>query len=1108
MLTQGELHALRSAAEQAWDDDTRHEAYRGHPLRSAGQCYSTSRWLADRLGGHVARKGGHYFYVDANEKHAVDLTGDQFPSPPLDPRLERLTTDEDEGLEFESHHKTWRSGPIVYKKTDHPHFAGYEIVPPVHDEHASRFAHRANRIFDDPERLKRTADMIGDAYPAETPQAVADMDQRYFHHEPGQEPESQEYKFVYANGRLEVSPTHGHEELAGHAGINPDHTGPVAMGSVIVANGSARFETTGNIGARALNRVLNDYCKHVGWKWGGLTDTDGWPISDEFAGKKSSRLYFSWAEGHLNLSPAFNRVASGTPRIIGYLDIDETEKRVSVVPTKLPRYFESLRVVAKTDMSDLGAAVFEWASDQGFVLMAGDNVVKTIEDLQEHNLYDPNPTQPNDHQYPATFTDERQPGGVYRCPQCQIIYPTWNAYQLHRQSEEPMGDSIEDGGFPEADPGPFGDGAHYTEMRQEPGITTGRVHMATVKQAQRIPGFQGHQEGDEYAVAYSYGCAIGYARLREGHVNEIRTVDPRCENALLDKLVRVADKKPRDLVEGPIPFIFDVQEDTLDMGQPNTRMSDIPGRFTPGGIVEGVYEPGGKVFIRTVTNMPYTVRHLLELWYVHNPMLEVTAVHLRDDAGKDTKLASVDIGGYIAAMVAADPTAAASSRALQQAGGRVFAVGGAVRDALMGKEPKDIDLMVTGLEPNAVNATLEGLPGRVDLTGKDFGVFRYRNGGDDVEIALPRRERSTGEGHQDFDVQADHTMKPEEDLYRRDFTANAMAVDLSNGHLIDPFGGAQDIEQGKLSTLNDTSLSEDPLRVVRALVAHGKHGLDPDENTKGQMRTSAGSLQHLPAERIQAELDKLFAAKDPASAIRLARDTGVLPYILPEVDDAFGFDQNNPHHELELGEHLLSVLHRAAQVSKDPDVRLAALLHDIGKPASAWQDPDPEKGFHYYHNRDLGLGQDHERVGADMARERMTALKYPNDRIDRVAGLVRHHMYAPFTTPKGARKFLNKVGDHADDLMNLRWADQGGKSEYPVGDFSLDQERELVDQVRSAGEATDQSSLAINGHDLIQDGHKPGPQMGTILKALTDAVIEEPSLNNREQLLELARSFA
>lgn len=629
-LSQGELHALRAAAERAWDDDTRHPAYSGHPLRSAGQCYVTSRWLADRLGGHVARKNGHYFFVDPDERHGLDLTGDQFHEPPIDPKLADSVEPDDDGVGFimEDHHKTWRPGPVIYKETSHPYFSGYEIVPPVKDEQAERFGKRADRIFDNPDALLKEADLAGDAYPAETPQAIADMGQRYFHAEPGFQPETAEYKFVYANGQLEVSPDHDHEQLAGHAGIAPEHTGPVAMGTIVVDRGQARFEVTGNISARALSRVLKDYAKHVGWKWGGLTDIDGWPISDEFAAQRRSRLYFSWRDGHLNLSKAFRPVASTKSRIIGYLDIDEIDLRVRVVPTRLPEYFASLRRVAHDDMVALGTAVLDWATDNGFTVVGlHDNVIKTIEDLSEHNLYDPSPAQPDEQQYPARPTDERQPGGVYRCPECDVIFPTWSSYQEHRRNEEPFGDDpVQDSGFPE-----------------EPALGTIEQHpyvsMTTVKQASRVPGFQGHQEGDQYAVAYRHGCALGYARLRDGKLNEIRTVNSSVELPLLLKLVRVADKAPKDMLEGPIPFIYDVQEDKLDFGQPNTRISDIPGQFTPGGIVEGIYEPSGKVLIRSVTNQPYTVRHLLELWYATNPMLEVRSVFLQDDAGRATKLA-------------------------------------------------------------------------------------------------------------------------------------------------------------------------------------------------------------------------------------------------------------------------------------------------------------------------------------------------------------------------------------------------------------------------------------------------------------------------------------
>jgi tRNA nucleotidyltransferase (CCA-adding enzyme) len=413
--------------------------------------------------------------------------------------------------------------------------------------------------------------------------------------------------------------------------------------------------------------------------------------------------------------------------------------------------------------------------------------------------------------------------------------------------------------------------------------------------------------------------------------------------------------------------------------------------------------------------------------------------------------------------------------------------------------------MVGGIDPVDVRKVLEALPGRVDLTGKDFGVYRYKHDKHDVEIALPRRERSTGEGHQDFDVQADHTMPVEEDLKRRDFTANAMAVDLDSGELIDPFGGAEDLNNGALRTVTPESFKEDPLRIVRALVAHSRHGLDPHPEAHEQMATHADGLVHLPAERIQAELDKIFSSQDPAKAIRLAHDAGVLKHIFPEVEAAWDFDQNNPHHNHPLGVHLTNVLEHASRATDDPDVRLAALLHDIGKPASEWRDSNTGKS-HYYRGPN-GEGNDHETVGAEQARERLRQLKYPRARTERIGTLIDHHMYDAFSSPKGARKFLNRVGEHADDLMTLRHADMYGKGtdEYQNLKTPVGQMKKLVGDVRDAGQATTQSDLVINGNDLIAMGIEPGPELGEILNNLTQKIVESPELNTRDQLLGLVR---
>lgn len=488
-----------------------------------------------------------------------------------------------------------------------------------------------------------------------------------------------------------------------------------------------------------------------------------------------------------------------------------------------------------------------------------------------------------------------------------------------------------------------------------------------------------------------------------------------------------------------------------------------------------------------------------------------------------------DLGNQIQAALQADPEAAEAASILQGVGGNVFVVGGAIRDIMLGKKPKDVDLMVSGLAPQQIEEALQH-EGKVDITGKSFGVYRFKNveGSPGVEIALPRSEKSTGAGHKDFEVQADYNLPPEEDLSRRDFTANAMAYNLATGQLLDPFGGAQDIQNGVLRSVRPEALSEDPLRVLRALAAASKNGLMPDAVTMEQMRANAASLEHLPRKRIIDELDKILGGSNPRAAMELAYQTGILQHVLPEVEQTMGYDQKNPHHEQELGDHILSVMERVKRIApQDKDLALAALFHDVGKPASRWseckncgnqvngpQDTCEKCGSpmvgHFYKKWPTGLGENHEDVGADMARQRMTALEYPNSRIDRVEHLVKHHMYSPFTSEKGARKFINRVGDqHADDLLRLRWADQGGKTQYPTrnDEFDLGKEAQLLKQVRTQAQPTKISQLAVNGNDLIQAGVPQGPQIGVILKSLLQSVLEDPTLNTRESLISMAQNL-
>ncbi len=470
-------------------------------------------------------------------------------------------------------------------------------------------------------------------------------------------------------------------------------------------------------------------------------------------------------------------------------------------------------------------------------------------------------------------------------------------------------------------------------------------------------------------------------------------------------------------------------------------------------------------------------------------------------------------GQFVQVLAAIDPAASVASEALRYAGGKVYVVGGAVRDVLRGSEPKDIDLMVGGLPEHEVNDILSKLPGHVDVTGKRFGVYRYRHDGHEVEIALPRQDKYETSQRGKGIITVDHHLPVEKDLQRRDFTVNSMAVDLDNGELIDPHGGQRDLEKNILRTSHPDSFREDPTRLVRALIAHSRFGLHPDETTRAEMAANAHLLRGESPDALNSHLDKLFASHSPAAALRLAHDTGVLKHLFPEVDEAWDYDQNNDHHESRLGEHLMQVLNHVSGLTSDPDLRMAALLHDIGKPASAWTDPVTNKNHFYEKHWPDGTvsGADHETVGAKMAEDRLRELNYPVNRIKRVTHLIQHHMFPEFTTQPGARRFLNRAGDaHADDLLLLRQGDMAGKTQEGAqrAAVATNNMRGLVDEVRKGQQPTDLKNLAINGNTLIQMGIPSGPQIGAILRQLLDHVIEVPADNNPAALETLAMQFA
>jgi putative nucleotidyltransferase with HDIG domain len=437
-----------------------------------------------------------------------------------------------------------------------------------------------------------------------------------------------------------------------------------------------------------------------------------------------------------------------------------------------------------------------------------------------------------------------------------------------------------------------------------------------------------------------------------------------------------------------------------------------------------------------------------------------------------------------------------------------YVVGGAVRDELLGIPVQELDFVVPGVGHAELRAALEP-HGRVEdlvvadqrvgarLLPRDRDARALQPSG--IEFAPPRVERSTGPGRHDFEIVADAGISLEQDMERRDFTINAIARRLETGEVLDPLGGRADLERGVLRTTGPTSFRDDPLRIVRGLRFVSQLGFDPDEDTLRQMREWAPQLDHVSGERIGGglsadglgELSKLLLGRHPAKALRLARDAGVLLHLLPEFAPAIGYRQQSDRQHLTLDEHVFAVVQAAAAAGAPLEVRLAALLHDLGKPQA---------------ERD---GGDHAEIGAAIASRVLSHLRYPTRMRDYVVKLVREH---PFElegepTPVQARRFLARHGERlAFDLLAHRAADLGGKT-VPESEWDrLGRFRTLVEQERDQPHRL--ADLEVDGSDLIAAGFTEGPELGRVLWALLEEVVEDPNLNRREYLLTRARELS
>jgi tRNA nucleotidyltransferase (CCA-adding enzyme) len=430
---------------------------------------------------------------------------------------------------------------------------------------------------------------------------------------------------------------------------------------------------------------------------------------------------------------------------------------------------------------------------------------------------------------------------------------------------------------------------------------------------------------------------------------------------------------------------------------------------------------------------------------------------------------------------------------LRRDGGEAVLVGGCVRDLVRGESPVDWDI-ATSWPPEAV---AEQLPG--STWENAFGTVTVIHPGGDagIEVTTYRVEAGYRDRRRPDSVRWGSSLR--EDLARRDFTINAMAwlpdaETGGDGRLVDPFGGAADLEAGLLRAVGnaDERFNEDALRLLRGVRLASRFDLQLDAPTEEAMRRHAPNAAGLSGERVHDELMRILGGAAPSSAFALMEQLGLLAVLLPELAALRGVPQAKP-----LAGDALDHSLRAADAlpASDPVLRLAGLLHDLGKASTLAN----------------GHFLQHEQAGERLAGEVMVRLRASRAELTRVGRLVLHHMftYSPDWTDAAVRRFVRRVGaDLLPDLFALRAADDVASGVRDPAEGGWEELRRRT-AAAIASDPLDAKQLAVSGDDLVAElGIGPGPVIGQLLAALLEEVLEDPKLNSRDQLLDLARSMA
>lgn len=473
---------------------------------------------------------------------------------------------------------------------------------------------------------------------------------------------------------------------------------------------------------------------------------------------------------------------------------------------------------------------------------------------------------------------------------------------------------------------------------------------------------------------------------------------------------------------------------------------------------------------------------------------------------------------------------------LSKAGFDVYLVGGCLRDLLLGREPKDWDLTTSAqpkeiqkLFPDSVYENKFGTVGvkvnrrptrteeprtNAEKLSAESALSQRKSALDIVEVTTFRLEgKYTDKRHPD-EIKFAKTV--EEDLSRRDFTVNAIAAKFSNSNfqfssLVDPFGGQEDLKNKIIRAVGDPArrFQEDALRLMRAIRFSAQLGFVIEPKTAKAIQAEAGLIEFVSKERIRDEFEKLLITNDAHEGVRNLQASGLLKKILPELEEGVGMEQNL-HHIYTVFEHDVRSLEYAVKSDFPLDLRLASLLHDVGKPrVREWKnDPRGQKTFRGKKG-DWTFYQ-HQHVGEKIVLEIMDRLRFPKDMTEKVALLVREHMFVydpEIVTLKGVRRLVSRVGaENMDALMKIREADRIGSGVAKAQPYRLRYLQAMVEKVKQ--DPVSAKMLKVKGNDVMKELKiEPGPRVGAILAALLEEVLDDPKLNTEEHLLKRVKEL-